>query len=86
MTEILAVFRSRTQAIDCLQNLKANLVPASLVNTPKEANVGCGLSVKTPESALPRVKRIIAGRNYSSFYGYLKIENKYGRTFILPLK
>ncbi len=52
MTEILAVFRSRSQAADCNTRLKNFGIPTSLVNTPKEANVGCGLSVKT-SSARP---------------------------------
>ncbi|MDE5667261.1 MAG: DUF3343 domain-containing protein [Clostridia bacterium] len=46
MTEILAVFRSRSQAIDCNSRLKRYGISATLINTPKEANVGCGLSLK----------------------------------------
>ena len=46
MTEVLAVFRSRSQAIDCNARLKAAGIPANLINTPREANIGCGLSVK----------------------------------------
>lgn len=86
MTEILAVFRSRSQAVDCVGVLKNSGVPASLINTPKEANIGCGLSVKTPYSAFPQVKRTIARANYSAFYGYLGIENKYGRIFIVHVR
>ena len=40
MTEILAVFRSRSQAIDCNSRLKRYGISATLINTPKEANVG----------------------------------------------
>lgn len=79
MIEIIAVFRSRSHAIDCHRILKALNVPCSLIATPKEANVGCGLSVKLPYSAFAKAKQVIARENYPSFSGYLKIV---GGTFI----
>ncbi|MGN1372532.1 MAG: DUF3343 domain-containing protein [Candidatus Coproplasma sp.] len=82
MTEIIAVFRSRSHAIDCNRILKALNVPSSLIGTPKEANVGCGLSVKLPYSAFAKVKQVIARENYPSFAGYLKIQSYGGRTVI----
>jgi hypothetical protein len=85
MTEILAVFRSRTQAIDCFNNLKALGVAVALVNTPKEANIGCGLSVKVNGNNFNRVKTMIARFKYSAFYGYFTMQNKYGRIFISPI-
>lgn len=86
MSEILAVFRSRSQAIDCNQTLKNLGVPSALINTPKEAGVGCGLSVKAPLAAQGRLRKIIAAGGYSSFYCFLKLENKYGRIFISPIR
>lgn len=86
MTEILAIFRSRSQAIDCAGKLKANNLPAGLINTPREANVGCGLSVKFPYAAFGRARGVIARGNYTAFNGYMKMENKYGRVFITRLK
>ncbi len=71
MTDILAVFRSRTQAIDCMGRLKALQIPARLVNTPREANIGCGLSVRFALNAAARVRAVIARANYSAFYGYM---------------
>ena len=81
MTEVLAVFRSRSQALDCSMRLKQFGVPATVINTPKEANIGCGLSVKFSQNFLNRVKNIIAGGNYSAFYGYYVMKNVYGRSF-----
>lgn len=78
MTEILAVFRSRSQAMDCYTKMRAYNVPSSLINTPKEAGVGCGLSVKFPNNAATYAKRLIARLNYSSFYGYLKLDDRRG--------
>lgn len=82
MTEMLAVFRSRSQAIDCMNKMRALNIPAQLINTPKEANVGCGLSLKFSASAGSRVKNIIARMNYSSFYGYMRIDFRGGKIYI----
>ncbi|MCI8369355.1 MAG: DUF3343 domain-containing protein [Clostridia bacterium] len=82
MTDILAVFRSRSQAIDCINKMRALNIPAQLINTPKEANVGCGLSLKIPAATAARAKSVIAKLNYSSFYGYMRIEDRSGKIFI----
>ena len=82
MTEILAVFRSRSQAIDCNARLRAAGIPAGLINTPKEANVGCGLSIKFPQNAFDRVKVAVRSGGYSAFYGFFKIYSTYGKTII----
>ena len=82
MTEILAVFRSRSQAADCNTRLKNFGISASLVNTPKEANVGCGLSVKIPQQLLDKARILVKNGNYSAFYGFFKSVNVYGNTFL----
>ena len=56
-------------------------IKASLINTPKEANIGCGLSVKFTENFLNRAKPVIQSGNYSAFYGYYIMKNIYGRSF-----
>ncbi len=75
MTEILAVFRSRAQAIDALAKLKSAGVAANLVNTPREANVGCGLSVRFFETSFPRVRQILSRFGYTAFGGFLIVYN-----------
>lgn len=74
MTEHIAVFRSRAQAIDCNNRLRSLGVPSSIINTPREANIGCGLSVKIPQNMVERAKRIILNGKYSAFYGYLRVK------------
>ena len=80
MIEILAVFRSRSQAMDCNTRLRRGGIPSNLINTPKEANVGCGLSVKFPQSAEMRARYIINSGKYSAFYGFMTVNTNYGRT------
>lgn len=70
MTEFLAVFRSRVQAADCNSRLRMNGINCSLINTPKETGVGCGLSVKIPQNQIARARGLIAQGRYSAFYGY----------------
>ena len=79
MTYILAIFRSRSQAVDCNIRLKNSGVGAELINTPREANIGCGLSIKIPHEDAHRAKNIIRRANYSAFYGYFVIQKTYGR-------
>jgi hypothetical protein len=86
MTEILAVFRSRSQAVDCANSLRRVGIAAQLINTPREANIGCGLSVKLAVDYYRRAQRVIGAAGYSGFFGYYKMENKYGRIFITPTK
>lgn len=85
MTEILAVFRSRSQAIDCTGVLKNYGVSASLINTPKEAAIGCGLSVKFSQTGFAVAKKIISGKRYSSFYGFFNLQTRYGRIYIAKM-
>lgn len=79
MTEILAVFRSRSQAMDCNARLRTMGIAANLINTPREANVGCGLSLQIPPASFERAKILIKNGNYSAFYGFLRMQNDYGR-------
>lgn len=74
MTEQIAVFRSRAQAVDCNTRLRAAGIPSNIINTPREANIGCGYSVRIPKNMLGRAQYIIAGRKYSAFYGYLNVK------------
>ena len=61
MQTYLAVFRSRSQTLDFVARLRSFGIPASAVSTPKEANVGCGLSAKIGAFDLSRAKRALAG-------------------------
>lgn len=79
MSELLAVFRSRSQAMDCMNKMRTFNVPALLINTPKEANVGCGLSIRIPSNHAQRAKAVIARAGYSAFYGYMKLEVRGGK-------
>ena len=69
---IIAVFKSRAQALDCAMELRKGGVPSQSVSNPPEARVGCGISVRFEENFLLRARRIIAAKAYTAFAGYMK--------------
>ncbi len=71
---MLAVFRSRSQSIEFASALKREGVPAQSVSTPKDAGVGCGISVRFEENFFPRVKSVLQKKLYSSFSGFMRGE------------
>lgn len=68
---MLAVFRSRAQALEYISVLKASGVPTQPVSTPREAGVGCGISAKFEELHLSRARAILVKKHYSSFSGFM---------------
>ena len=82
---VLAVFRSRTQTLEFCSRMKALGLSVSAVNTPREANVGCGLSAKLDCALLGRARMVLRGGKYTAFAGFFKVENKYGKVFVTRL-
>ncbi len=68
---MIAVFRSRAQALEYIAQLKAAGIPAQAVSTPKEAGVGCSISAKFEEGFLGRASMILRKKPYSSFSGFM---------------
>lgn len=68
----LAVFRSRAQTLDFIAALRSGGVPASAVNTPKEAGVGCGISARFEGQFLSRAQFFLKKKPYSSFAGFMR--------------
>ncbi len=80
MGYILAAFRSRTQTMRFFERMKRGGCAVSVVNTPKEAHVGCGISVKFPTQCFGFAKRVLYARGYDSFAGFFEIRQISGRT------
>lgn len=79
MTDIIAIFRSRSQVIDCQQKLKNMGISSAIISTPTEANIGCGLSIKFANDALERVRFIIKNSRYTAFYGFFRMQSNGNR-------
>ena len=81
---ILAVFRSRSHSLDYAERLKKYGVAATLVPTPKEARIGCGLCVQFDGRDTPRASAILKTGKYSSFKGFYKMEFVSGEVSLKP--
>lgn len=69
MDYIVIAFRSRAQTMRFGESLRARGIPYEIINTPKQAYVGCGLSAKTNKKYLPLVRRLVSYLNLDSFAG-----------------
>ncbi len=72
--KIIAVFRSRAQAVDCVSALRGAGVPARLISTPRETRAGCGVSAEFDGAFFPRVKTVLFRKNYTAFSGFWKVQ------------
>lgn len=70
---ILAVFRSKTETLNFASILRSYNVPCSVVNTPRNINVSCGISVKFNASYRQTASLVISRRNFSTFGGFYNI-------------
>lgn len=81
---ILAVFRARAQTLDYTERLKNYGIPASVIPTPKEAKIGCGLCTRIDGRYFTRAKGVLKTGKYSSFKGFYKMDFINGRPSITP--
>lgn len=69
MDYAIATYRSRNVTMQAYNYLIKNNITAAIVSTPRAANVGCGLSVKFPVSALGRVSQTLSrGETFVGFF------------------
>ena len=78
MEYVVVAFRSRTNTVKVSKYLSENGVYNEIINTPKEAGVGCGLSIKISKERFAQVKRIVLGLSLSSFAGFFLVKNVAG--------
>ncbi|MBO4252061.1 MAG: DUF3343 domain-containing protein [Clostridia bacterium] len=74
MEYLVISFRSRAHTVRFAEFLRKNGVYCQIINTPKEAGVGCGLSVRVSvkdRSAAQKAARIT---DYASFAGFFLVK------------
>jgi hypothetical protein len=86
MDFIIVAFSSRTDAIKFKEIVVKKGVKAVLMPTPKEANVGCGLSVKIYYSNALFVKEVIKSTSFLSIAGVFYVSVRGGHSFIRIIK
>lgn len=82
MEYVVVAFRSRAQTVGFHQFLSRYNVSSEIVNTPKEAGVGCGLSVKVSKSVFSAVKTAVSYSNYNSFAGFFLVKHVGGKRLV----
>ena len=82
MEYVVVAFRSRAHTVKFSEYLRRNGLSVEIINTPKEAGVGCGLSVKIPKYALMMVKRAVAISDLNSFAGTFLVKNLAGKRMV----
>ena len=82
MGYVVIAFRSREHSVKFSAILTERGIPNNLVNTPKEAGVGCGLSVKTQRGMLLLIKNALRAANLKSFAGFFLVTSLGGKRFV----
>lgn len=80
MEYVIAVYRSRTVTMQAYNFLSSRGISAALVSTPRNINVGCGLSVKFAAAFLPAVRSVLSGGE--TFVGFFLVKNTMSGTII----
>lgn len=81
---IIVAFRSRTVTQQAYNFLINKGVSCSLISTPREANVGCGLSVQFAESDYQQVYSLL-GVGASTFAGYYRVSRINGSRIVVRI-
>jgi hypothetical protein len=82
MEYLIVSYRSRSHTVKFHEFLNHIGVQNEIINTPKEAGVGCGLSVKVKKSDFYIVKRAVSHLNLNSFAGFFLSSIKSGKRVI----
>ncbi len=80
MKKYLAVFRSRTDVLSFIDDMRDNYAFANSVPTPKELKLGCGISAEFSVSSVSVAKKLVNSGRYPSFYTFATVEKRNGRT------
>lgn len=82
----IAAFRSRQQVLRLESALRREGVPVSIITTPRDVALGCGLSVSFRMEDLERVERVIAAARPQNMVGVYRVERAgAGRPRLTPI-
>lgn len=82
MEYLVVAFRSRAHTVKFSEYLRVNGVANEIINTPKEAGVGCGLCVKIKKEHYTVAKRAVLNLAFSSFAGFFLVSVVSGKRFV----
>ncbi|MBE7081325.1 MAG: DUF3343 domain-containing protein [Clostridiales bacterium] len=82
MDYIIVAFRSRSHTIKFANILREQGFAMEIINTPKEAGVGCGLSVKFRKESFEMAKRLVLMAGLTTFAGFFSVKEIGGKRFV----
>ena len=82
----VAVFRSRQQVMRFEQILRRFGVPVSVISTPRDISMGCGLSVRFPLNRASDVRRALHTIDTGNLIGLYRAEYDGARLRVTPLR
>ena len=82
MEYLVISFRSRAETVKFSEYLRGVGIRNEIINTPKEAGVGCGLSVKTATENFLAVKKAISSAPKTSFAGFFLVTVTSGKRIV----
>jgi hypothetical protein len=81
----IASFRSRQQVLHFQDLLRRRGIRASVISTPREVAVGCGLSLRFELSQAPTVVEIAKSLKADSLVGFYTLERVGGKLTARPM-
>lgn len=82
----VAAFRSRQQVLWFEDALRRRGLPVSVVSTPRDISMGCGLSVRFPLSRADDVRQTLRGFNTTNLIGLYRADYDGARLRVTPLR
>ena len=82
----VAAFRSRQQVMRFEQILRRFGVPVSVISTPRDISMGCGLSVRFPLNRAQDVRRALRTIDTNNLIGLYRAEYDRARLRVTPLR
>ena len=83
MEFVIAVYRSRNVSMSAYNFLSSQGVTCALISTPRNANVGCGLSVKLSKSDWLNYKDTLASGE--TFVGFFLVKKTFSGSTLVRL-
>ena len=74
MEYVVVSHKSRAHTVRFAEFLRRNGVYCQIINTPKEAGVGCGLSVRVAVKDFSAARRAVNITGFSSFAGFFLVK------------
>lgn len=68
----IAIFRSRNQCLRFSETLRMHRIQNAVINTPREAGVGCGISVEIEADDYYAARSFLTPQSFNAFDGWME--------------